>query len=235
VSIEARRRRGCRLGSASRSPLAVGLLAGLVLGACGSSAADPDVAAPSPTVPVQEPATTSGSSGFTATPPGAVGEFVEGSIEFLEWWVGCVAENGHVVEVMYGDPPGLNIVSSGAGRIADRCLETALEEGWFIRSPFDDSAEGNRILYPLYLQVHECLQEHGYPTVDPPSEEAFVEQGEGLWNPYAAFAYGMPVAVRHDGPFLPSTVYQMEAQELCGASREILYQKKLQEQQEGGR
>lgn len=117
---------------------------------------------------------------FQATAP--TDPHVEGTVEFVEWLVTCAAENGEVVEPIYGDPPAIRWTGSRARTelIVDQCRETALTEGWIIPSPFDGSAEGNRLMYRLWIPVHECLREHGYPTEEPPSEEAFIDQGSEL-------------------------------------------------------
>jgi len=42
-------------------------------------------------------------------------------------------------------------------------------------------------VYQKYLEVRDCLEAEGYQTIEPPSQETFVEQfasGSGEWHPY---------------------------------------------------
>lgn len=131
-------------------------------------------------------------------------------------WVG-LRDNGEVGELSDTDPPFVEAVSPAAGAVGDYCLQVAKENEWFISSPFDGSDEGNRLMFEGYLGIHECLKEHGYPTAEPPSEEAFIDEPFSLWNPYAGFPMGGSVA--GDPAVLnPQKLYQMEAQKTCGAS-----------------
>ncbi len=43
--------------------------------------------------------------------------------------------------------------------------------------------------YDRLVEVYECMKEHGYPTLDPPSYESFESTGGG-WNPYALIGEG---------------------------------------------
>lgn len=47
------------------------------------------------------------------------------------------------------------------------------------------SPEANEQLYAAYLSVQQCLRDGGFPTVTPPSREAFVENPE-IWSPWEA-------------------------------------------------
>lgn len=171
------------------------------------------------------------SSEFQARAP--ADRFVEGGIEYFEWLTSCAAENGEAIEVIYGNPPAVQWDSSPrTDEIVQRCREMGLSEGWIIPTPFDGSAEGNRLMYRLWIPVHECLKANGFPTVEPPSEQTFIDQGSQSWNPYAAMR-GAPLVVADPSAASADDTAQLQAQELCGASAEALYQDEL-EQQEGG-
>lgn len=197
----------------------------LIVAACDATPAldgTPETSTPPASV-------TSESIPFEVTPPADT--FVEGGIEFVEWLVACAAENGEVVEPIYGTAPAVQWTGTRARtrEIVEQCRQTGLAEGWIIPSPFDGSTEGNRLMYRLWIPVYECLRDKGYPTIEPPSEEAFVDQGSELWNPYAAMA-GAPLVVADPDAASAADLRQLEAQELCGASAEVLYQEELEEQ-----
>lgn len=207
------------------------MLIAVLVSACGGSG--PEGAT------TTDPSSPSSSSAASVTTPfqaiAPADLYVQGGVEYYEWLAGCATENGAVVEVDYGNPPGVGWTTNPrTAEIVARCRETALAEGWIIASPFDGSAEGNRLMYRLWMPVHECLASNGYPTVDPPSEQAFVDQGSELWNPYAGFAVGTPLSVADPATARPGELEQLEAQELCGASAAILYQEEIGEQQTEG-
>lgn len=141
--------------------------------ACGTSSG-PSTTTPtslsssSVTSPTSPSATTDVTPGTTTAPvvspiaPPGDGPFVEGTIEFFEWIVGCAAVNGEVAEIAYGDPPAISSTGDRAARVVAACWEEATAQDWVIPSPFDGSAEANRLLYFLWLEVHECLTaKHG--------------------------------------------------------------------------
>lgn len=173
------------------------------------------------------PGTTTASVLSPISPPGD-GPFVEGTIEFFDWIVGCAAEHGEIAEITYGDPPAISSTGDRAARVVAACWEEATAQDWVIPSPFNGDADGNRLLYRLWLEVHECLMVNGYPTAAPPSEDAFIEQGSDLWNPYAAMGSGRPLVVAGAGSPSGDSV-QLEAQEKCGADPNSLYQEELQD------
>lgn len=221
-----------------RTVLGAGILVVGVV-ACGTSSG-PSTTTPtslsssSVTSPTSQPVTTDLTPGTTTAPvvspiaPPGDGPFVEGTIEFFDWIVGCAAENGEIAEITYADPPAISSTGDRAARVVAACWEKATAQDWVIPSPFDGSAEANRLLYRLWLDVHECLTANGYPTAAPPSEEAFIEQGSDLWNPYAAMGSGRPLVVTGEGSPSGDSV-QLEAQEQCGADPNSLYQKELQD------
>ena len=220
--------------SASVLALTIALASGCAGPAVPSktNGAAPPASTTGPATPTAPPARTPDE--FHVTAPGA--PVVEGGLEFVEWLVGCAAENGEVIEVIYGNPPAIQWTSTRARteQVVEFCHQSGLEDGWIIPSPFDGSADGNRLMYRLWLPVHECLRANGYPTVDPPSEEAFVDQGSQLWNPYAGFTTGAPLVVSDPEAASGEELRQLEAQAECGASAESLYQEEVREQEEGG-
>lgn len=160
--------------------------------------------------------------------PEPSGPLVENSVEQMDWLVSCVEANGQVVEVISVDPPALRHVSSGVEAVLEECNAVAAENEWFIPSPFDGSEEGNRLLYEYWIEIYDCLVDHGYPTIPPPSEDTFVDQGIDSWNPYAGMA-GTPLVVSDQATATASQRRQLEAQEICGVSAESLYAARLAE------
>lgn len=68
------------------------------------------------------------------TPP--ADRYVVGGLEYFEWLVACAAENGEVVRLDDGDPPGIGwTTNSRTERIVNQCRETAEDEGWSFRIP----------------------------------------------------------------------------------------------------
>lgn len=197
-------------------------------GPAGTVEVRPSLPTPASSTPTPASSTSSSRAPFHVTPPGDL--FVEGGVEFIEWLVACAAENGEIVEPIYGASPAVAWTGTRerTRQILEQCRETGLSEGWIVPTPFDGSAEGNRLMYRLWIPVYECLRDQGYPTVEPPSEEAFVDRGSELWNPYSAMA-GAPLVVADPDAASAAEVRQLEAQELCGASAEVLYQEELQE------
>jgi hypothetical protein len=159
--------------------------------------------------------------GFTASSPPE--RFILGTLESWEWMVSCGAANGEAMEII-GDPPNLRWQTNPrTARVFDACSEAAFAMGWGMASPFDGSPASNRLLYFLWLEVYECLRDNGYPTVDPPSEDAFIERGAPLWNPYSGMT-GLPVGVADRSFASPREREQLAAQELCGTFGETMLQ-----------
>lgn len=162
--------------------------------------------------------------GFVASAP--PDRFILGTLESFEWTARCGAENGEFLEVRPGDPPSLGWETNPrTQRVVDACWEASVVMTWGLMLPVDNSPEVNRLTYPLWLEVHQCLLENGYPTVEPPSEDAFAEGGSRLWNPYAGMT-GLP--------FAGSAVTQLQreqlaAQELCGVTAVAKLQQRASE------
>lgn len=152
--------------------------------------------------------------------------FVEGSVEYFEWVRQCGGLLG--VDLTVGvSPPALFPTSENStqrdGQVVEACLAVAEEQPWFVGYPFDGSAEANRLQYQFELEIYECLRANGYPTVDPPSEDAYVS-GEADWGAYAAMGRGVPLYVNPNMDPPPGSAEQLEAQQLCGASLAAIYQ-----------
>lgn len=61
------------------------------------------------------------------------------------------------------------------------CQEALLRSGHLL--PINE--ETHRIRYRALIEVHDCLEDKGFPTTQPPSIDAFVESPDG-WNPWEA-------------------------------------------------
>lgn len=168
-------------------------------------------------------------------PPIPAEPIVEHSLGYLEYVAECVRAAGYQVELVATANPGLVWKGSSTPRrreVGGRCKELPEEKGWLIPSPFDGGDEGNRLLYDIRVEIYDCLVANGYPTVEPPSEEVFVEEGETSWNPYEGMI-GDKLFVDPNtnwGPTgtMPGDVKrQLRAQELCGASETDIYVQRL--------
>lgn len=159
-------------------------------------------------------------------PPGE--EIVEGSLEYFRWVGRCAEALGALVAVTTSPPAifgGEGPSNRRDGLVIRACVDAAGQQSWFVRYPFDGSAEARAVEYDLNLLIHRCLEDNGYPTVEPPSEEAYVA-GE-RWNPYEAMGTG---TVLYINPFIgdaPGSSQQLEAQERCGASLAEIYQQQV--------
>lgn len=231
-----------------RTPLTlwtVGLL--LAVTACSSPDAQPDASLstttrsatlPPTTAPTSPPGSDAPSTAEaiaqdvaaiipTLEPP-AGAEIVEGSLEYFRWVGRCAEALGAVVAVTTSPPAifgGEGPSNRRDGLVIRACLDAAGEQSWFVRYPFDGSDDARAVEYDLNLQIHQCLEENGYPTVEPPSKEAYVA-GE-QWNPYEAMGTG---TVLYINPFIgdaPGSSQQLEAQERCGASLAEIYQQQV--------
>ena len=60
--------------------------------------------------------------------------------------------------------------------------ETVLDE---VGAVMGTGREENERLYDIYMESQECLERHGYPTVEPPTRESFAEE-PWEWYPWQA-------------------------------------------------
>lgn len=163
----------------------------------------------------------------TLEPP-AGEEIVEGSLEYFRWVARCAEALGTVV-VVGTSPPAMYAGEGPSNRrddlVRSACSDATYDQPWFVPYPFDGSAEARAVEYDLNLQIHQCLEEHGYPTVERPSKEAYVAGHE--WRPYGAMGSGFPLYISPllDNP--PGSSQQLEAQERCGASLAEIYQQQI--------
>lgn len=164
-------------------------------------------------------------------PPEPAELLVQDSIAHLEYVAECSRQAGVQVDVVAAANPGLAPRGPSTPRdseVVGRCLELPGERGWLIPSPFDGTDDANRLLYDIWLEIHDCLVANGYPTTEPPSEEVFVEEGGTGWNPYKGMI-GDKLFVSPNAPGqVPEEVKrQLEAQELCGASENEIYAQRI--------
>lgn len=203
----------------------------------------PDTSSMSATVPSSTTSTSQPESGASTTAeaierdveaiipalePPAGEQIVEGSLEYFRWVGNCAEALGAIVAVTTSPPAifaGEGPSNRRDGQVIEACLAAASEQRWFARYPFDGSAESRELEYELKLQIHQCLEDNGYPTVEPPSKEAYAAGEE--WNPYEAMGTG---TVLYINPFIgdaPGSSQQLEAQERCGASLAEIYQQQV--------
>ena len=158
--------------------------------------------------------------------------FVKYSYRWVEYIAECAEAAGFVYQIIDTAAPHLSYAGPDyvrASNASDRCEAIAHREGWVIPNPFDGSAEANALLYDVYVDIHDCMVEHGYPTTDPPSRDAFVEEGEALWTPWEEM-FNSVFYVDPDEQMSPSGRLQYEAQETCGGLPNEVYDEQLQEQ-----
>jgi hypothetical protein len=164
-------------------------------------------------------------------PPEPAELLVQDSLAHLEYVAECARQAGVQVDVVAAANPGLAPRGPSTPRdseVVGRCLELPGERGWLIPSPFDGGDEGNRLLYDIRVEIYDCLVANGYPTVEPPSEEVFVEEGESSWNPYKGMIGDkLFVSPNAPGQIPEEAKRQLEAQELCGASENEIYAQRL--------
>lgn len=106
------------------------------------------------------------------------GEMLAGSVEFAEYLVGCMAGLGYAATVV--GPGAVRLDTSPDQSAAslhgayDECMQDA-KDGGLIATGFPDE-ETIRLYYRAYVEVaYECLNEQGYPTNPPPSEDVWVQ------------------------------------------------------------
>lgn len=160
--------------------------------------------------------------------------FIEYSYRFNEYLATCSAEAGYEWKLTGGATPSLSFKGSVTPRrteVIGRCEEIASERGWVIPNPFDGSPEANAILYDIYVDIHDCMVERGYPTTEPPSKEAFTAEGESLWTPWEEMWGSVFYADEDTIDQAPAgDRLQYEAQKACGGSPNEVYDQQLQEQ-----
>lgn len=232
-----------------RAALTLGVTLVLALTACGTQgttpSSDPDGAltSTSATVPSSTTTTSQLEAGPSTTAdaiaqdvaaiiptlePPAGEEIVEGSLEYFRWVGRCAEALGAIVAVTTSPPAifaGEGPSNQRDGLVVRACFDATYDQPWFVPYPFDGSAEARAVEYDLNLQIHQCLEESGYPTLEPPSKEAYVAGDD--WRPYGAMGSGFPLYVSPllDNP--PGSSQQLEAQARCGASLAELYQQQV--------
>lgn len=158
--------------------------------------------------------------------------FVEYSYRWMEYQAQCSEAAGFVYRVIDTAAPHLILSSPDSPRrqmVSNRCEAIARERGWVIPHPFDGSPEANALLYDIFVDIHDCMVEHGYPTTDPPSKEAFIEEGETLWTPWEEM-FNSVLYMDPEESMPGNARLQYEAQETCGGLPNEVYDEQLQEQ-----
>lgn len=142
--------------------------------------------------------------------------FFSGSVEHLTYIAECLEYEGFAV-TLSTDPLFIQLkgpYTAAYEDTSDRCYQMPIQEGWVVPSPFGGEGDFG-LMYDLWLGTQACLIEHGYPTVEPPSREAFVDSGGTAWHPYAAFPTPGRLIVVEPQSANVEEREQLAAQELC--------------------
>ena len=157
----------------------------LVAAGCSSSAepSDPTTESPHETTPVG--LSSDGPAGFAPAPQPGHGEELE------DYLVRCIQSYGFAAE-RHGDAMFMPDVGDGAQReqlmqAYGLCNDLAAEMGLFIVRDMNNPADAAEQYWEL-VEVHSCLQEHGFPVENPPSEGSFIDS-RGAWNPYYTLSF----------------------------------------------
>ncbi len=131
----------------------------------------------------------------------------------------CLQDHGFIAEIDLRDrsiavgPPEQ---SEAASRAMEDCMQAAIDQGVVVGPP-EISDENLRVWYAAYQITQSCLIEHGYPVVDPPSLDSYVEARGTNWHPYDA----VPEASMYGEPDLSDTDGELhrgaEIRETCTA------------------
>lgn len=119
------------------------------------------------------------------------GAVLPGSPEHIGYLVSCMESAGFAVtfDVSSGSitgDPGADLMERFRDTLAI-CEEAAFESGLVARNT-EQTPDELRLWYRALLLAHECLNEYGYPTSNPPSIDVYVESGGTAWHPYEALS-----------------------------------------------
>lgn len=97
----------------------------------------------------------------------------------------CLVEAGFLVTVA---TDGRLEIESPAPGVSPReavrtCQEKLITEGVLPDPNMPPSRADLEDRYNSMLGIHECMQQHGFPTEEPPSLDVYIEGG-GVWHPY---------------------------------------------------
>lgn len=119
------------------------------------------------------------------------GVVLPGSVEHLNYMVSCIETAGFAVEMD---------VSTGSISVApnqdqmDRyrsvfaaCEEAAFDYGLIARYA-DPTPEQLQLQFNALLLTHQCLEENGYTTSEPPSIDVYIDSEGSAWHPYEALS-----------------------------------------------
>lgn len=152
-----------------------------------------------------------------------------GSEEHTRFVVECLTERGFHVE---GESQqGVGVISA---EVSDAQAEV-YSEAWIacneeaqeslgVRPPTTPSVEQLGLWYDAFILTNQCLIEHGYPTVEPPSKDVFIDRyvsSGSTWHPYDA----VPEANLHTVPgeaSTPAAARGREIRETCTADLGVL-------------
>lgn len=154
-------------------------------------------------------------------PPPAERPVVNGGVIHMEIAAACMADLGFVLE--YQVEPGSTSAKLGevppeqeARQFAgfEACVETPVRLGWIEQSLFGLEADRSD-LYAFYMGVHQCLVDNGFPSTEPPTLEAFLDDPPGIaWHPYEATPMEGILSGEPSG-LSDSESLQLEIQETC--------------------
>ncbi len=134
----------------------------------------------------------------------------------------CVAHFGFsLADPESAERTGVNIFDvpppqrQRADEVVTACRAGLIDNGVVLSS--DAAAWGVR--FDAWLEVQECLISNGYPVVEPPTRETFLEN-PGVWQPYDGLIEdraGTGVIIVPFGPITQSETYRLyfEALDVC--------------------
>lgn len=152
-----------------------------------------------------------------------------GSQEHTEFLVECLTDKGFHVEGESQQGVGVitaDVSDAQAEAYSDAwiaCDEEA-QESLGLRPLTVPSVEELGLWYDAFLLTNQCLIEHGYPTVAPPSKDLFIDRymsSGSTWHPYDA----VPEANLHAAPgdaMTPAAARGREIRETCTADLGVL-------------
>ncbi|GEM_PF-5543537 len=129
----------------------------------------------------------------------------------------CLAQRGVAAAIT---PQGALTVTGQAGEAVEACRRELARSVEVVQPDWSDR-ETRRLTYRALLDTYRCLQQNGYPTREPPSEEAYVEGT--AWHPYDAVG-GIIVTADEtaDTSVDDATALALEAQQTCPVDLSLL-------------
>jgi hypothetical protein len=119
------------------------------------------------------------------------GMVLPGSAEHVNYMVSCIESAGFAVEVDVS--AGAISAAPNQGQV-DRfrdvfgaCEEAAFEYGLIARFA-DPTPERLQLQFEAFLLTHQCLEENGFATSEPPSMDVYMDSKGAIWHPYEALS-----------------------------------------------